>query len=99
MTRCGASRATPRPARRARTGSTSGRREPAFSCSRCLSFLVLGQIGRGQSGGGLLVEHPDEQRREAGRGLDVGWLGRGRSVGYGRERGAETAGVLGLVLG
>jgi hypothetical protein len=59
----------------------------------------VASIGRGQSGGGLVVEHPGEQRRETGRGLDVGGHGRGRSVGYGRERAAQTAGVLGLVLG
>ena len=37
--------------------------------------------------------------QEAGRGLDVGWHGRRRSIGYGRERAAQTTGVLGLVLG
>jgi hypothetical protein len=57
-------------------------------------LFVLGEIGRRQSGGGLLVEQAGEQRRDAGRRLDVDGPGRDRI-----ERTAQAAGVLGLVLG
>ena len=57
-------------------------------------MLVLGEIGRRQPCGGLPVDQPGEQRRDAGRRLDVDGLGRDRI-----ERTAPAVGILGLVLG
>ena len=57
-------------------------------------MLILGEIGRRQSGGGLPVDQAGEQRRDANRRLDVDGPGRDRI-----ERTAQAAGVLGLVLG
>src|SRR5204863_8232553 len=61
-------------------------------------WLVLRQIGRRQSAGGLLGDEPGEQRRNTGRGLDVDRFGRSL-IGRDRiERTALTVGVAGLVL-
>src|SRR5262249_41688891 len=84
-------------ARRGRTGSTLGRTAPGASCSWHVPFILgplgHGQVGRRQTGVGLLLDELLQQRWDS-------WVwSRGRLLGVGIACAAQAAGVLCFVLG